>query len=161
MKPSKWAWELFYSHKYMAFWRGIGGVGVSSSDAILNDLSHVRMPCTLLGAWLTELSSILTMAEICLERPKISNMFDFILTALQGEFLTKITPHAWGNGQQTASRGSSLNSFLTVCDGRNIFCTMAKCVRLNKQAANEEAGFDAERDKLQNMDTNRVVEFFG
>ena len=41
-----------------------------------------------------ELSSILTMAEICLERPRISNMFDVILTALQGEFLTKITPHA-------------------------------------------------------------------
>ena len=37
----------------------------------------------------------------------------------------------------------------------NIFAQWQN-VRLNKQAANEEAGFDVERDKIQSLDTNIV-----
>ena len=32
--------------------------------------------------------------------------------------------------------------------------------RLNNQAANEEAGFHVEREKMRSLDTNIVVEFW-
>ena len=38
----------------------------------------------------------------------------------------------------------------------NIFAQWQNA-RLNKQAANEEAGFDVERDKIQSLDTNIML----
>ena len=59
--------------------------------------SHVRMPCILIGCFIdqAQLDSHdgRTQWGICLARRKISNMFDFFLTASRGQFLTKSSPH--------------------------------------------------------------------
>ena len=38
----------------------------------------------------------------------------------------------------------------------SIFFAQWQNARLNKQSANEEAGFDVERDKIQSLDTNII-----
>ena len=69
----------------------------SSWTSVVTWVCHVF----LLDAWLNQVQLDSHGGRIqwgiCLARPKISNMFDFILTASRGEFLTTISPHTWGN----------------------------------------------------------------
>ena len=57
--------------------------------------------------------------------------------------------HCWKNPSQNHHR-----RYVTKWSF-NIFAQWQNA-RLNKQAANEEAGFDVERDKIQSLDTNIV-----
>ena len=89
----------------MAFSRDFSDVGISSSDTILNRWSQL------------DSHDGRTDWGICLARPKISNMFDFILTASQGEFLTTISLHTWGNGWANHLARQFAQLFPQVCGG--------------------------------------------
>ena len=93
-------------------------------DAILNWSFEVTWLCNafLLHGWLIKLSQCVRQSHdcrthwgICLARPKISNMFDFILTASRGEFLTKTLPHTWGNGWASCLARNFAQLFPHVC----------------------------------------------
>ena len=75
----------------------------------------------LLDAWLNQAQldshDGRTHWEICLARPKISNMFDFIVTASRGEFLPTISPHKWRNGWANRHARQFAQLFPQVCGG--------------------------------------------
>ena len=81
----------------MAYSRDSSGSGWCRRKKFRPHWSHVRMPCIFIGCFIdqAQLDSHdgRTQWGICLARRKISNMFDFFLTASRGQFLTKSSPH--------------------------------------------------------------------
>lgn len=73
----------------------------------------------LLDAWLNQAQldspDGRTQREICLAWPKISNMFDFILTASRGEFLTTISPYTRGKTAEFAQLFPQVFGGLKTC----------------------------------------------
>ena len=82
---------------------------------------HVSRPCNLIG-WSIDRAqpdshSCRKRQGIYLARQKVSNIMNIFLMALQGEFLTKISPNTWGNGWADCLARHFAQLFPHVCGG--------------------------------------------
>ena len=100
---------------------GLARPHLTSVASILSLWSHVRIPCILLDGWLTELSSILKLAADSEEFASWSQKYQtcLILSSRPREanFSPKLPRTREKTAEHTASRGSLLSSFLTLCGG--------------------------------------------
>ena len=115
-----WARSIKHPIKYMAFSfsRDFRGSRWRRRKKLRRHWFPVRMPCILLDAWLTELSSILTMAAHSEEFDSRSQKYQtcLILSSRPREAncSPKFSRTREETAEQTASWGSFLSSFLTV-----------------------------------------------
>ena len=122
----------------MAYSRDSSGSGWCRRKKFRRHWSHVRMPRIFIGCFIdqAQLDSHdgRIQWEICLARRKISNMFDFFLTASRGQFLTKSSPHTVRKRLSKPPREAVCSALSSPCAAGfrpPVRCSLSKALMIN------------------------------